>query len=142
MHVLNIIWVFDPNASTVLMCKRYKEPYLGLYNLLGGKVESGEDGLAAAYRELEEESSITSEDLIQGLYHLMDFVYYGSNKYPNGVRIEVYVGKLHSAIVVSGDEKELLWVDVKENFFDAARFAGEGNIGHIYEQIKLCSELM
>ena len=37
---------------------------------------------------------------------------------------------------VSGDENELLWLDVNGNFFDMSRFAGEGNIGHIYEIVK------
>jgi 8-oxo-dGTP diphosphatase len=34
-----------------------------------------------------------------------------------------------------GDEKELVWIDVREDFFDMSRFAGEGNIGHIFEII-------
>ena len=38
---------------------------------------------------------------------------------------------------VHGDEKELVWMNTNENFFDMTRFAGEGNIGHIYEQIKI-----
>ena len=35
-----------------------------------------------------------------------------------------------------GDEKELVWLDTTEDFFDYSRFAGEGNIGHIFEVIK------
>ena len=142
MLVLNVVWVFSPVCDAVLMCKRHKQPYLGLYNLLGGKVDPGEDRLAAAYRELEEESSITQQDLEQGLYHLMDFTYYSSEKYPDDVLVEVYVGRLGLPVDVAGDEKELVWMDVNEDFFDAARFAGEGNIGHIYKQIMLRPELI
>ncbi len=65
MQGLNVIWVYNRDASRVLMCKRHKEPYLGLYNLVGGKIEPGEDGLAAAYRELKEESGITRARLVQ-----------------------------------------------------------------------------
>ena len=31
---------------------------------------------------------------------------------------------------------KLKWIDMKENFFDYNKFAGEGNIGHIMIQIK------
>ena len=142
MLVLNVAWVFCRDCKAVLMCKRHKNPYLGLYNLLGGKVDPGEGSLDAAYRELDEESGITPTDLTKKLHHLMDFTYYSSEIYPEDVRVEVYVGKLHSSILVAGDEKELLWMDVNEDFFNFDKFAGEGNIGHIYEQIKLCPELM
>ena len=31
---------------------------------------------------------------------------------------------------------KLEWVDVNDNFFDMNKYAGEGNIGHIIEEIK------
>ena len=100
----------------------------GLYNLAGGKIEPGEDGLAAAYRELEEETGITDIDLV----HMMDFTYF----LEDSCRVEVYVGKLEQDQPVSGDEQELVCIDVGDDFFDMSRFAGEGNIGHILEIIK------
>ena len=129
MQGFNVIWVFNPAADKVLMCKRHKEPYKGLYNLVGGKIEPGEDGLAAAYRELKEETGITDIELV----HLMSSTYVLSDD----CQLEVYVGRLKQDAPVKGDEKELVWIDTSENFFDMGRFAGEGNIGHFYEQIKL-----
>ena len=129
MQGLNVIWVFNQHADKVLMCKRHKNPYKGLYNMVGGKIEQGEDGLAAAYRELKEETGITGIKLTR----LMDFTYFLADN----CRVEVYVGKLTQDVPVQGDEKELVWLDLTENFFDMSRFAGEGNIGHIYEIIKL-----
>ena len=32
---------------------------------------------------------------------------------------------------------KLEWVDINDNFFDMTRYAGEGNIGHIIEEIKI-----
>ena len=128
MQGLNVIWVFNSKADKVLMCKRHKEPYKGLYNLVGGKIEPGENGLTAAYRELKEETGITDIELV----HLMDFTYF----LEDSCRVEVYVGKLGQDEPVSGDEQELVWVDVEEDFFDMSRFAGEGNIGHILEIIR------
>ncbi|MDR2656815.1 MAG: NUDIX domain-containing protein [Oscillospiraceae bacterium] len=136
MQGLNIIWVFNPTSDKVLFCKRRKEPYKGLYNLVGGKIKQDEDGLDAAYRELHEETSISDIELV----HLMDFTYFiaDANKYFSGnvCRVEACVGKLQQETDVHGDENELLWLDVSENFFDMSRFAGKGNIGHIYEMIK------
>ncbi|MDR1263567.1 MAG: NUDIX domain-containing protein [Oscillospiraceae bacterium] len=129
MQRYNVIWVFSPSADKVLMCKRRKNPYMGLYNLVGGKIEPDEDGLTAAYRELREETGIADIDLT----HLMDFIYFIGEV----CRVEVYVGRLSENIEVSGDENELVWIEVFEDFFDMTRFAGEGNIGHILEIIKL-----
>ena len=128
MQGLNVIWVLNKNADKVLMCKRHKDPYKDLYNLVGGKIEPDEDGYEAAYRELEEETGIAKG--IE-LYHLMDFTYF-----MHQIRLEVYFGKLEHDVPVQGDEKELVWIDLDEDFFDMTRFAGEGNIGHIYEQLK------
>jgi 8-oxo-dGTP diphosphatase len=116
------------------MCKRYKDPYKGLYNLVSGKIDDGKNGTDAAYRELVEETGI--RDII--LYPLMDFTYHLLNR----CRVEVYFGKLKQEAEVCGDENELVWLDVTENFFDHTRFADEGNIGHIYEIIDQNIELL
>lgn len=129
MKNLNLIAVFDRERKRLLMCRRKKNPYLGLLNLNGGHVEAGEDGMEAAYRELFEETSITRGDL--SLLHLMDFTYALED-----IRLEVYFGTLNRDVNVTGDENELIWVDANENFFDASKFAGEGNIGHMLAKIK------
>ena len=36
MKKLNVIIVYDKNEENILMCKRSKEPYKGLFNLVGG----------------------------------------------------------------------------------------------------------
>lgn len=35
---MNAIVIFDKNLEKTLMCKRTKEPYMGLYNLVGEKL--------------------------------------------------------------------------------------------------------
>ena len=130
MQGYNVILLFNMDDNKLLMCMRKKEPYKGLSNLVGGKIEPGENGLDAAYRELFEETGVTKEDV--NLKHLMDFTYYLSNCY-----VEAYVGKLKSDIEVFGDENDLYWSDLDLNFFDMNEFAGEGNIGHMVEQVKL-----
>ncbi len=130
----NCIAVLHPDGERWLMCKRLKDPYKGLYNLVGGKIEEGEDHLEAARRELYEETSLTKEDI--NIVKLMSF------DYPlDGCYVEIYAGRLKTDTQVSGDENQLAWLSLSENFFDMSRFAGEGNIGHIYEILKLHPEI-
>lgn len=128
MREVNIIVVYNEAADRLLMCRRRKDPYKGLSNFVGGKIEPGEDGMHAAYRELEEETGITQEDI--ALSHFMDLTYYLEN-----CRLEVYVGKLNKQVSVHGEENDLYWSDLDCDFFDAAKYAGEGNIGHILAHI-------
>ncbi|MCL2671996.1 MAG: NUDIX hydrolase [Clostridiales bacterium] len=133
MQGYNVIMIYDPTLRHLLMCKRRKNPYKGLSNLIGGKIEPGEDGLDAAYREMWEETNLCKEDI--SLLHLMDFTYHLSDCY-----MEVYVGKLKQVRAVAGEENELFWADLNSNFFDIHQYAGEGNIGHMAEQVKLYAE--
>ena len=130
MQGYNVIAVYDESAEKLLMCRRKKEPYKGLSNLVGGKIEENEDGFDAAYRELWEETAITRDDIV--LHHLMDFTYHLSDCY-----VEVYVGKLKRQVAASGDENELYWTTLDKNFFDMDLYAGEGNIGHILAQVEI-----
>ena len=50
MKKLNLIVVFNASLDKVLFCIRAKEPYKGLYNFVGGKVEENESNDNAAYR--------------------------------------------------------------------------------------------
>ena len=133
MQGYNLLVVFDENREKLLMCKRLKNPYKGLGNFTGGKIEPGETGIAAAYRELKEETSIGREDIL--LTHLMDFYYYLDECY-----VEVYVGRLNKHIEVSGDENELYWSSLDNDFFDSGKYAGEGNIGHILMHVEMAKE--
>ena len=63
MKKMNVIVIFDKNHENVLMCKRTKDPYKGMYNLVGGKIEKENDGLNEAYRELEEETGNKASSL-------------------------------------------------------------------------------
>ena len=130
MQGYNVIVVFNPQMDRMLMCRRKKEPYKGLSNFVGGKIEKGEDGYSAAYREMQEESSISREDI--SLTHLVDFTYPLDNCY-----VEVYVGRLNREVEVKGEENELYWTTLDKNFFDSSQYAGYGNIGHIMELIWL-----
>ena len=130
MKKLNIVLVYNVKEDKILMCKREKEPYKGKFNLVGGKVEQGEEELHAAYRELEEETGITKSDI--KLTHLMNFQYEMSD-----TELELYVGKLNKEKELIEELNKLYWIDKNENFFNDEKFAGEGNIGHMVKQVEI-----
>lgn len=130
MKKYNVIIVFNNKEDKILMCKRAKEPYKGMFNLVGGKVEENENELYSAYRELEEETGITKEKIT--LTNLMNLEYVMQD-----MELEVYTGKLNEEVNLVEEVNKLYWLDKTENFFDKTKFAGEGNIGHMLNQIEI-----
>lgn len=122
----NLLLVLNPKETHVLMCYRTKDPYIGKYNLLGGKIEDNENELDSAYRELEEESGITKNDIT--LFPFIDFVWH-----PVQMKMNVFIGKLTQSKPLIHEVHPLEWIPLTSNFFDLERFAGEGNIGHMIE---------
>lgn len=130
MRKLNLIVVFSMNLDKVLFCIRAKEPYKGLYNFVGGKVEENESNDEAAYRELFEETGISHNDI--ELEHFMDLNYF---KYENN--IQVYYGILKHKVKLVEEKNKLEWVNINEKLLNCNKFAGNYNIPHIITQIKV-----
>ncbi len=130
MKKYNVVVIFNDDITKTLMCKRTKEPYIGMYNLVGGKIERENDGLSEAYRELAEETNISRNDVF--LKHFMNIEYISFDK-----SLEIYYGILNKEVELVEEVNKLEWVDINDNFFDMTKYAGEGNIGHIIEEIKI-----
>lgn len=130
MKKLNVIIVYNKEEDRILMCKREKEPYKGKFNLVGGKVEENEDELHAAYRELQEETGITKNDI--KLTHIMNFQYKILD-----MELEMYAGKLNKDVNLVEEVNKLYWISKDEDFFDLDKYAGEGNIGHMLQQVEI-----
>jgi len=126
MKKFSLIIVLNPSKDKFLMCYRNNNPYEGLYNFVGGKVESDENSCDGAYRELFEETGITKEDI--SLQHFIDFTWH-----PLNMTMDVFIGKLEDEVILVKEKHDLYWIDMTENFFDMKKFAGEGNIGHMVE---------
>ena len=134
MKKYNLIVVFDKSMKKSLFCIRAKEPYKGLYNFVGGKVEEGESNDDAAYRELYEETGISREDI--KLDHFMDISYF---KYGNN--LQVYYGILDKEVNLIEEKNKLEWVTLNEDLLlDNTKFAGKYNIPHIIKQIHVYHE--
>lgn len=133
MRKLNLIVVFNQNLKQALFCIRAKEPYKGLYNFVGGKVEEGETNEEAAYRELYEETGISNKDI--ELDYFMDLNYY---KYENS--LQVYYGILKYEVELIEEKNKLEWVTIDKKLLDNSKFAGNYNIPHIIRQIMVYLE--
>lgn len=130
MRKFNLIVVFNEDLTKTLFCIRAKEPYKGLYNFVGGKVEKNESNDDAAYRELYEETGISTKDI--KLDHFMDLNYF---KYENN--LQVYYGILKHEVTLVEEKNKLEWVTINEELLDNSKFAGNYNIPHIIRQIKV-----
>ena len=130
MRKVNIILVFNKEEDKILMCKRKKDPFKGKLNFVGGKVEPNEDELHAAYRELEEETGLTKDDIT--LTNLMNFEYKIS-----GTELEAYAGKLNKDVRLKEELNSLYWISKDEDFNNLNKFAGEGNILHMLKQVEI-----
>ena len=130
MRKLNLIVVFSKELNNVLFCIRSKEPYKGLYNFVGGKVEEGESNEEAAYRELFEETGISRKDI--ELDYFMDLNYF---KYENN--LQVFYGILKHDVTLVEEKNRLEWVEINDELLNNEKFAGNYNIPHIITQIKV-----
>ena len=130
MKKLNSIVIFNASLDKVLFCVRAKEPYKGLYNFVGGKVEENESNDDAAYRELFEETGISNKDV--ELDHFMDLNYF---KYQNN--LQVYYGILNHEVNLIEEKNKLEWLTINDEMLNNSKFAGNYNIPHIIRQIKI-----
>lgn len=130
MKKFNLVVIFNINLDKALFCIRAKEPYKGLYNFVGGKVEKDETNDEAAYRELFEETGI-SHNYIK-LDHFMDLNYF---KYENN--LQVYYGILQHNVTLVEEKNKLEWVEINDELLNNEKFAGNYNIPHIIRQIKI-----
>lgn len=103
------IAVFKENA--VLLVKRARSPWRGLWSLPGGRLEAGELPREAAFRELEEETGTTAE--VEGLLDTVEIAAEGDDGKPLKYRLEVFYGRYGTgALRAESDAAEARWVAV------------------------------
>ena len=98
-------------AGRVLMVRRGKPPNLGSLAFPGGRIEPGEKLLAAAVRELHEESGIVAEPL--RVLTAIDQLHYddrGRLAY-HYVVVVVLCRRIGGQAVAGDDASEVMWLD-------------------------------
>lgn len=97
------------NSIEVLLIKRGKEPFKGMWALPGGHIEVKEEPYNAAMRELEEETSIVADEIFPlGSFNTDD---------PRGWTISaayLYVASEAEAAKAGDDAAEAEWFNIKE----------------------------
>ena len=97
------------NAGRVLLVKRGKQPFMGLWSLPGGTVEPGEVAIEAACREVREETGIDPYGVEPLTTHFADT--------PEGttIPIEVFLGRSQSLSPTAGDDaSSAAWVPLSD----------------------------
>ena len=124
-YVLGVVFSFD--KKEILLMKRKKDPYNGLINGIGGKVESTETHLAAMKREFGEESGL-SIDSIKEIEHMM------SISFPEEI-LHAYFIKLKTKVnlvVEENHEGTYFWEVITNKLLDCNNndLAGEGSLSY------------
>lgn len=101
------VLIFLRNGSDILLLKGApgKRIWANLYNGVGGHVESGEDILTAARREVKEETGLSVKDLSLKAVANID-----AGEQALGILMFVFVGQSYSRHTSSSHEGELHWI--------------------------------
>lgn len=70
---LSVALIIENDVGKFLAQQRLKQPYYGFWGRPTGKIRWGETMLAAASRELMEETGLTADLSVAGFYHKMDY---------------------------------------------------------------------
>jgi len=89
-----------------------KRLWANKFNGIGGHIEAGEDFLAAAHRELAEETGLRGVDLT--LRGLINIAVHPNGDAPSGVGVLVFTGHTTSREIAASSEGGLHWVPVAD----------------------------
>ncbi len=124
-YVIGIVFSFD--SKELLLMRRKKDPYNGLINGIGGKVESNENHFEAMKREFVEESGLPVES-INVIEHMMSITF------PNEI-LHAYYIKLKSRVSIvvrENHEGTYFWEKISNKLLDCnnEELAGEGSLSY------------
>ncbi len=101
-----LIFIFNHDSVLLLKGAPTKRIWANLYNGIGGHIETGEDVLGSARRELEEEAGITARNLRLVGTLMVDVL-------PNqGIALFVLRGEYCGGELKASNEGPLEWIDV------------------------------
>ena len=104
----NLIFITKDDSILLLKGAATKRLWANKYNGIGGHIESGENALQSAHRELSEETGLEVEHLIlRAVIHI-------TMPQPPGIMLFVFVGEARSTAVLSSAEGTPEWFPRKE----------------------------
>ncbi|OLY79905.1 7,8-dihydro-8-oxoguanine triphosphatase [Smittium mucronatum] len=99
--------IFKQDRSKVLLGYKKRGFGVGLYNGFGGKIQHEESALEGAKRELEEESGLTSEDLVK-----IGILYFEFESDPVILTAHLYTSDRFNGVPVETEEMRPEWFDI------------------------------
>lgn len=100
---LSVVLIIENDDGKILAQQRLKQPYYGYWGRPTGKIGWGEKITEAAARELLEETGLTAELEMKGLYHKIDIVK-GSGELLEDKYFCLVYGKQPSGELIAEDE--------------------------------------
>ena len=109
-HVVprTLIFILHDEEILLLRGAENKKIWAGFYNGVGGHIERGESVIAAAKRELFEETGIKIDNLKLKTIILIDVEEY------LGINLFVFVGVVDDKHIKSGTEGDLEWINLND----------------------------
>ena len=99
-------------GDTVLLVRRGRAPFRGLWSLPGGSIEPGESAREAAFRELKEETGITAE--IEGVVENVELTATDDGG-PVTWRLAMFYGRYARGSLQPGsDASDASWVAIAD----------------------------
>lgn len=126
--MLSLSLIFNPTKDKVLMCFHKK---IGQWNYIGGRSQNNETAWNLSYRELQEETGITSDDVtltfVREEKTIATADYYPMHHLSKDWDIFVTAGILKYDVELVEEKNHLKWIDIDdvEHFVHAS--AGLGN---------------
>lgn len=127
-----VIMLFTKDYKKVLLVKRNKKPYQGMWNGIGGKIEEGETEINAAKRECFEETKIKLENPKL----LVTYKYPESNPKNSGANLNVIYDFVDEVKVLDNYEGTYEWKPVEFVMDSESReIAGFSNLCQFVKEI-------
>lgn len=124
-----VIFLITRDLREVLMLKRLKDPFKGLFNGIGGLVKASETVYQVAYRECCEE--IGEENTPVNLTWLVKI------NLPSAVTLDIFYALVDKFKLPDCNEGELKWVKVSDaKQIDNENIAGDGEIPYCLKFIE------
>lgn len=113
---ISVALIIENNKGEYLAQQRLKQPYYGFWGRPTGKVRWGETMMAAATRELDEETGLYAELSVAGFYHKMDYDTNTAELLEDKIFVLIYGRNPTGNLIVDGEGHHNEWMsDEKMN---------------------------